>query len=120
MLCPFCNHEASFIETDLVVARFDNYPVSIGHTLVTTKRHISDYFDASPEEMSALWKVVTEVKHHLDAKHKPAGYNIGINVGKAAGQTVMHLHIHVIPRYEGDMADPAGGVRGVIPNKQKY
>ena len=77
-------------------------------------------FDATTEEKQALWALVDEARTFLDAKFHPAGYNIGLNVGPAAGQTVMHMHIHVIPRYERDMREPEGGVRGVIPEKQKY
>jgi diadenosine tetraphosphate (Ap4A) HIT family hydrolase len=120
MTCPFCDHSHSFLESSLSLARLDKYPVSPGHTLITTKRHISSYFEATPDEVSGLWQLVGEVKQYLDSKHQPTGYNIGINVGADAGQTVMHMHIHIIPRYKGDMEDPRGGVRGVIPNKQKY
>ena len=120
MTCPFCDHSHSYLESSLALARLDKYPVSPGHTLVTTKRHISSYFEATSDEVSDLWQLVGEVKQYLDSKHQPTGYNIGINVGSDAGQTVMHMHIHIIPRYKGDMEDPRGGVRGVIPNKQKY
>ena len=78
------------------------------------------WFDASDEEKQALWRAVDAVKADLDLELSPAGYNLGINAGEAAGQTVMHLHLHVIPRFEGDMSDPRGGIRGVIPHKQKY
>jgi diadenosine tetraphosphate (Ap4A) HIT family hydrolase len=77
---------------------------------------VADYFETTAEEKTALWALVDEVKTGLDTTHRPDGYNIGINAGTAAGQTVMHLHIHVIPRYHGDMFDPRGGVRHVIPN----
>jgi len=120
MICPFCDHSHSYLESSLALARLDKYPVSPGHTLVTTKRHISSYFEATSDEVSGLWQLVGEVRQYLDSKHQPTGYNIGINVGSDAGQTVMHMHIHIIPRYKGDMEDPRGGVRGVIPNKQKY
>jgi len=120
MTCPFCDHSNSFLESNLAVARVDNFPVSPGHALVTTRRHISSYFETTPEEVKELWQLVDKVKRYLDIKHRPTGYNVGINVGSDAGQTVMHMHIHVIPRYKGDMEDPRGGVRGVIPNRQKY
>lgn len=120
MTCPFCDHSHLLLESSLALARLDKYPVSPGHTLVTTRRHISSYFEATSDEVSGLWQLVGEVKQYLDSKHQPTGYNIGINVGSDAGQTVMHMHIHIIPRYKGDMEDPRGGVRGVIPNKQKY
>ncbi|WP_395838099.1 DEAD/DEAH box helicase family protein [Archangium violaceum] len=98
----------------------DRYPVSPGHTLVIPRRHVATWFEATPEEQRALFELVDEVKRGLDASHKPDGYNVGINVGEAAGQTVFHLHVHVIPRYRGDMADPRGGVRHVIPGKGNY
>jgi len=98
----------------------DRYPVSRGHTLVIPKRVVATWFDATREEQHALMQLVDEVKRALDAELHPDGYNVGFNAGEAAGQTVMHLHVHVIPRFSGDMDDPRGGVRGVIPGKQKY
>lgn len=83
-------------------------------------RHIADYFDATAAEKAAIWELVDRMKIQLDAEFKPDGYNVGVNVGTAAGQSVQHIHIHVIPRYRGDMDNPRGGVRGVIPDKQKY
>lgn len=98
----------------------DIKPVAAGHTLVITRRHVPTYFDTTPEERHELWQTVEAVKAHLDATHNPAGYNIGFNCGPAAGQTVDHVHIHVIPRYEGDHPDPRGGIRAVIPQKANY
>ena len=98
----------------------DNYPVTPGHTLVIPHREVETWFDATPAEKHSLMSLVEEVKTQLDAEFHPDGYNIGFNTGAAAGQTVFHLHIHVIPRYEGDMADPRGGVRHVIPSKGNY
>lgn len=98
----------------------DLYPVSPGHTLVIPRRLIATWFEATPEEQAAIFQLVDEVKRKLDAEHSPDGYNIGINAGEAAGQTVMHLHVHVIPRYRGDVDDPRGGVRHVIPGKGNY
>jgi diadenosine tetraphosphate (Ap4A) HIT family hydrolase len=118
--CPFCDSTDSVIEGNLLYARYDNYPVNEGHTLIIPYRHISDYFESSQDEKIELLEMINNVKQMLDEKYSPDGYNIGINSGKAAGQSVMHLHVHVIPRYVGDMDDPKGGVRGVIPNKQKY
>ena len=108
------------LRNELCYARWDKYPVSEGHLLVIPFREFTSYFDATGAEKSALWSLVDEAKRFLDQKHHPDGYNVGINVGEAAGQTVMHMHIHVIPRYRGDMDDPRGGVRGVITGKQKY
>lgn len=104
----------------LAFAIRDNFPVSPGHTLVITKREIPTWFDATPEEQLAVMALVEEVKRQLDEEFKPHGYNVGFNAGAAAGQTVPHLHVHVIPRYTGDMDDPRGGVRHAIPAKGNY
>jgi diadenosine tetraphosphate (Ap4A) HIT family hydrolase len=119
---PFANPSelVKVLGNDLCYARWDKYPVSKGHLLVIPYREFASYFDATREEKQALWALVDEARGFLDAKFQPAGYNIGMNIGRAAGQTVMHMHIHVIPRYARDMDEPEGGVRGVIPNKQKY
>ena len=98
----------------------DNFPVSPGHTLVVTHRVIADWFAATVDEQHAILELVDEVKRQLDAELRPDGYNVGFNAGVAAGQTVMHLHVHVIPRYAGDLDDPRGGIRWVIPAKAKY
>lgn len=105
---------------DLAFAMRDGFPVSKGHTLVIPKRLVTTWFDATRAEQLAILDLVDEVKAALDRDFSPDGYNVGFNAGAAAGQTVMHLHVHVIPRYRGDTADPRGGVRGVIPDKQKY
>lgn len=114
--------EKWLLSNDLAFAVYDTFPVSPGHVLVLTKRLIPTWFDASPEEQLALMLLVNTVKQYLDSvlEPKPAGYNVGFNAGEAAGQTVMHVHVHVIPRYTGDMPDPRGGVRHVIPNKGNY
>ena len=103
-----------------VFARWDKFPVSDGHALIIPFRHFSNYFDATQHEKNAIWSLVEDVKHEIRQEHSPDGYNIGVNIGRAAGQTIPHLHVHIIPRYEGDMDDPKGGIRGVIPKKQKY
>ena len=118
--CPFCRNRNIIIENELAFVDHDTYPVSPGHCLVVTKRHIAEYFEATEEEKAALWSLVDEIKPIIDQSHQPDAYNIGINVGKTAGQSIPHIHIHVIPRYEGDVENPQGGVRGVIPHKQKY
>lgn len=118
--CPFCISTESILSNDLAYARYDIYPVNKGHLLIVPFRHVSDFFDLTKEEREAVLKLVDEAKVLLDKKYKPDGYNIGVNVGEAAGQTVWHVHVHVIPRYIDDMNDPRGGVRGVIPEKQKY
>lgn len=98
----------------------DSHPVSAGHTLIVTRRVVPDWFSTTQEERLAVFSLVDEVKIAIDQEHRPQGYNVGFNVGRVAGQTVMHLHIHVIPRYEGDMDDPRGGVRHVIPSKGNH
>ena len=91
-----------------------------GHLLIIPNRHFSDFFAATPDERTALWAMVDEAKKLLDGRFKPDGYNVGVNVGAPAGQTVKHCHIHLIPRRSGDSVNPRGGVRGVIPLKASY
>lgn len=98
----------------------DGYPVSPGHTLILPRRHIGSFFEIDPVEREALLILLDEAKRRLEKEFHPDGFNIGINDGAAAGQTVPHLHIHLIPRYAGDQPDPRGGVRWVIPEKAKY
>lgn len=104
----------------LAFAIVDAYPVSAGHSLVITRRIVATWFEATREERIAMLDLIDEVKRLLDERHHPDGYNIGLNAGSAAGQTVMHLHVHVIPRYRGDVPDPRGGIRHVIPGKGSY
>jgi len=122
MKCPFCNPPADEIvaKNNLCYARWDRYPVSKGHLLVIPFRHIPDFFSMTGEEKEAVLALVTECKEVIEENFSPAGYNIGFNVGVAAGQTVMHCHCHVIPRYVGDVPEPRGGVRGVVPGKRGY
>ena len=122
MLCPFCSPDGTALvyESELVVAFRDRFPVGNGHTLVVPRRHVATYFDATPAEQAAVWLALDVVKRELDRDLHPEGYNVGFNAGAVAGQTVMHAHLHVIPRFSGDTPDPRGGVRGVIPDKQKY
>jgi diadenosine tetraphosphate (Ap4A) HIT family hydrolase len=119
--CIFCKPSASpVLETELSYAIYDNFPVSEGHLLIIPKRHVADYFQVTSNEKTDLWHLTDLAKEMLDKEYKPDGYNIGININPAAGQTIFHVHIHIIPRYTGYVSDPAGGVRGVIPAKQKY
>lgn len=120
--CLFCQPERSRIafENDQLIGLWDAFPVSPGHLLVIPRRHIPTWFDATPEEQVGLLKGIEMARHVITDRHAPAGFNIGINVGETAGQTVFHLHIHVIPRYAGDLPDPRGGVRNVIPSKGNY
>jgi len=118
--CPFCDARDAELGNELVYARFDRYPVTPGHILLLPRRHVAGYFEATRAERAALLDLLDEAKALLDARFHPAGYNIGVNVGAVAGQTIAHLHVHLIPRYEGDVANPRGGVRGVIPARQNY
>ena len=120
--CLFCSvpRDQILLERPHALAARDSYPVSPGHTLIIPRRHVVTFFETNEEERLAMMKLLDEMKTKLDREHKPDGYNIGINNGSAAGQTVMHLHIHLIPRYKGDRPDPRGGVRWVIPEKAQY
>jgi len=120
--CPFCHRDPDRVlaEDDLTVVYKDGFPVSPGHTVIIPKRHVATLFEASEAEQLALLKALNRAKAILDETHHPDGYNIGINHGQAGGQTVPHLHIHLIPRYNGDREDPRGGVRRVLPEKVKY
>jgi diadenosine tetraphosphate (Ap4A) HIT family hydrolase len=122
MTCPFCNPSVDEIvaKNDLCYARWDSYPVSKGHLLVIPFRHAADYFSLTVDEKHAVLALVDECKEGIKENLSPDGYNIGFNVGVAAGPTVMHSHCHVIPRYVGDVRDPKGGVRGVVPGKRGY
>jgi diadenosine tetraphosphate (Ap4A) HIT family hydrolase len=120
--CPFCDPDPDQIlyEDQNVIALWDRYPVSPGHALLVPRRHVAGWFDASPAEQLALVSALPVVREKIESTHQPGGWNIGINVGEAAGQTVFHLHVHLIPRYKGDQVDPRGGVRKVIPGKADY
>jgi diadenosine tetraphosphate (Ap4A) HIT family hydrolase len=118
--CLFCAAVKPELQNQLAFGVFDKFPVSPGHMLLLTKRHVPTWFDATREEQAALLALVEEGRRLLDETRQPVGYNIGINVGEVAGQTIMHLHVHLIPRYQGDCPNPRGGVRGVIPARQSY
>ena len=121
--CPFCKAESErdiIASSSLSVAFFDGVPVSPGHALIIPKRHVASFFDLSKEEQLDLFNLADRVKRIVEERYHPDGYNIGINVGEAAGQSIFHVHMHLIPRYQGDVPNPRGGVRGVIPDKQNY
>ena len=118
--CIFCQMKDYILENELAYAIYDKYPVGKGHMLFIPKRHVKDFFDITKEEREAIFELIDEGKKLLDKKYSPDSYNLGINCGEHAGQTIMHVHVHLIPRYIGDMKDPTGGVRGVIPEKMKY
>ena len=120
--CPFCSPDPDrvFFRGEKVFGLWDAYPVSEGHALVIPFRHVGSWFDATEEERSELLRAVSVAREQIEASRSPDGYNIGVNDGFAAGQTVGHLHLHVIPRYDGDVPDPRGGVRWVIPDRAPY
>jgi diadenosine tetraphosphate (Ap4A) HIT family hydrolase len=122
MTCPFCKLAAAQIvlENEVGIAVRDAFPVTEGHTLVIPKRHVASLFDLDANEQAALWQLAAEVRAMLIGEFHPAGFNVGVNDGEAAGQTVMHAHIHIIPRYTGDATDPRGGVRRIFPKKARY
>ncbi len=121
-VCPFCTPPADriFHAGRLTLGLWDGFPISPGHALLIPKRHFASWFEATAEEQAELLAVIEQARGEIERQHRPDGFNVGINIGRAAGQTVPHLHVHVIPRYEGDVADPRGGVRYVIPSKANY
>ena len=120
--CPFCALPPSRIvlASELAVALFDAYPVSKGHALVIPRRHVKSAHDLSDPEMLEIWRLLQEMRNFISSSDAPDGFNIGVNDGAAAGQTVGHVHFHLIPRYAGDLPDPRGGVRWVLPAKARY
>ena len=120
--CIFCElrDERVIGECEFTKTFIDSYPASPGHTLIVPKRHFATYSEATEDEMLAIGKAIQNAKQILDEEFSPDGYNIGINNGEAAGQSVMHLHVHLIPRYKGDVEDPKGGVRWILKDKANY
>tara|TARA_B100001093_G_scaffold444563_1_gene447666 strand:+ start:413 stop:811 length:399 start_codon:yes stop_codon:yes gene_type:complete len=121
--CLFCNiNESGYVhKNDLAYASYDSYPVSKHHCLIIPKRHIKDYFDLSKNELVACDELIKIVKEEILVKDQTVkGFNLGTNIGKVSGQSILHCHFHLIPRREGDVENPQGGVRSVIPNKQHY
>jgi diadenosine tetraphosphate (Ap4A) HIT family hydrolase len=120
--CPFCTVDPSQVElaNEHTIAFFDRYPISDGHTLVVPRRHVHSVFDLALGELDALWQLVAQARVALLGSHHPDGFTIGINDGAAAGQTVGHGHVHVVPRHAGDVPDPRGGIRWVIPSRAPY
>jgi diadenosine tetraphosphate (Ap4A) HIT family hydrolase len=121
-ICPFCNPDKSriILSNNHAIALYDGFPVTPGHSLIIPKRHIASFFEATREEQVAMFDLLAEMRQLLLKENDPDSFNIGINDGLAAGQTVMHLHIHLIPRYAGDTEDPRGGVRWIMPEKAPY
>ena len=123
--CPFCTVPAAVpdglsLQNALAYVREDKFPVSPGHLLVIPKRHANDWFCLTEQEQAAVMQLINQAKNWLDQRYAPDAYNIGMNCGEAAGQTVPHMHCHVIPRYQGDSEDPRGGVRWVKPEQADY
>ena len=122
MKCVFCdlNKKDILFENDLAIAFFDKFPVSLGHTLIIPKRHVKTYFDLTNNEMNAIFDLSNKVKEFLDNKYHPDGYNVGFNVLEAGGQSVMHAHMHLIPRYKKDCNNPRGGIRKMVKLHDSY
>ena len=121
MDCIFCEHDRSILaQTKLSFAVLDSFPVSKGHALIVPKRHVVSIWGMTPEEYEDAFSLVRHVKDLLQEKFEPQGFNVGVNCGEAAGQTVFHAHIHIIPRYTGDVPSPRGGIRNIIPGKGSY
>lgn len=119
--CLFCKDPRGVsLLHELAYSARDSYPVSPGHTLIIPRRHVASFFELTPEEVSACMTLIQQEKTRIDAEFKPDGYNVGVNIGSAAGQSIFHVHIHLIPRYKGDVENPQGGVRHVIPKKAHY
>ena len=112
--CELCRPSEVLLENDLAYVRYDSNSLSHGHVLVVPKRHVADFFDMSDEEQTAVLRLLNQAQRLIAEKHAPDGYNIGANIGKAAGQARMHVHVHLIPRYTGDVPDPRGGIRCVL------
>jgi diadenosine tetraphosphate (Ap4A) HIT family hydrolase len=123
MECIFCDkiRAGEALAKDATAVAFaDTSPLTPGHALVVPRRHEPDFLALSADELAAIWRLVAQVRAILERQHRPQGYNLGVNVGEAAGQTVGHAHLHLIPRYAGDVDEPRGGIRWIIPDKAKY
>jgi len=119
--CLFCTDpQGVSLENELAYSARDTNAVSPGHTVIIPRRHVASFFDLTAEEIDACMDLIRQEKARIDAEHAPDGYNVGVNVGQAAGQSIFHVHIHLIPRYRGDVENPQGGVRHVIPRKAHY
>ena len=120
--CPFCRIEAGRVawSSPLAVAFWDVYPVSLGHALIVPRRHATSWSELTSDEKAALIAGIDAMRALIDERYEPHAYNVGFNDGEAAGQTILHFHVHVIPRYQGDVLDPRGGVRWVLPDKAAY
>ncbi len=118
--CLFCNIQEFVERNDLAYAIYDRFPVNEGHIWIIPYRHVEDLWLSTEEERKAINDLLMKCKTIMDRRYKPDGYNVGINCGQAAGQSIFHLHVHLIPRYIGDIDNPRGGVRAVIPSRRIY
>lgn len=116
--CELCTVTDVVLQNALAYVRYDNHALSRGHVLVVPKRHVASFFDMSTDEQIAVLQLLGEAQRHLQLTFSPDGYNIGVNVGAAAGQSRMHVHVHLIPRYVGDVPDPSGGIRCVLSSSK--
>jgi len=112
--CELCTPDMILVEDELAYVRYDNNSLSPGHVLVVPRRHVASFFDMTEAEKACVLHLLDRAKAHLERENRPDGYNIGVNIGKAGGQSRMHVHVHLIPRYTGDVADPRGGIRCVL------
>ena len=112
--CELCTPADIVAENELAYARYDSNSLARGHVIVVPKRHVADFFDMQADEQAAVLQLLNEAQRRIQREHSPDGYNIGVNIGKAAGQSRMHVHVHLIPRYAGDVPDPTGGIRCVL------
>jgi diadenosine tetraphosphate (Ap4A) HIT family hydrolase len=117
--CELCRLDQVLLEADEAYVRFDNNSLSRGHVLVVPRRHVASFFDMTAAEKLRVIELLDRAKAHIDAEFRPDGYNIGVNVGRAGGQSRMHVHVHLIPRYTGDVPDPRGGIRCVLAGRAK-
>jgi len=117
--CELCSRHEVLLENALAYVRHDNNSLSRGHVLVIPKRHVASFFEMTTDEQTAVLKLLTEIQESIQKQHSPDGYNIGVNIGKAGGQSRMHVHVHLIPRYAGDVPDPRGGIRCVLSRSKR-
>ncbi len=120
--CPFCEPQPDrvWLRTETGIVLWDAFPITRGHSLVVPRQHVASIYELSAEEQAALWALVAKARGRLNDDMHPDGFNVSLNDGEAAGQTILHAHIHIIPRYSGDVADPRGGVRWIVPEKARY
>ena len=122
--CLFCDRankkeNKNILENDFCYARWDNFPLTEGHLEIVPKLHINSFFDLNNEQLIQLYSLLKEAKEIVQKKYNPDSYNIGINEGETAGRTIPHLHMHLIPRYKGDVENPSGGIRNMLPDERK-